>query len=310
MSEAGLKERRGARAPQSLQILDFLDDLLVEHGLAANTIAAYRTDLSAFEAFLEKERGTDVMTASAEDLGAYLSYLARKRRTSATVSRKLSALRRFYRELTLKGEREEDPTRHLSNPKLRRALPHVLTEAEVRALLAAPDRESAEGIRDAAMLEVLYATGLRVTELVSLTADALDRERGFARVVGKGDKERLVPLGEEALELVALYLDGARESLLKKRTSPALFVTRRGGGMTRQAFWHNIKRYALKAGIMKEISPHKLRHSFASHLLDHGADLRAIQMMLGHADISSTEIYTHVANERLRRIHAQFHPRG
>lgn len=290
-------------------IQQFLDDLLVEHGLAFNSLEAYRYDLEGAAAFL-RERGRGLLDAQAGDLADYLADLVERRLAAASSARKLSALRRFYRDLVMRQERSDDPTSLLRRPRLQRPLPKTLSESEVEALLAAPDRATDLGLRDGAMLELLYATGLRVTELVLLAADGLNDSFGYVRVVGKGDKERVVPVGEAALEWVARYRARSRPVLLQGRHVPALFVTHRGEAMTRQNFWYLIRRHAAAAGIQKPISPHGLRHSFASHLLNHGAELRAIQMMLGHADISTTEIYTHVAKERLKQIHARYHPRS
>ncbi|MBF0588555.1 MAG: site-specific tyrosine recombinase XerD [Magnetococcales bacterium] len=288
----------------------FLDDLMIENGLSNNTLAAYRTDLTMLSKFLD-EKGRNLLDAGREQLQEFLVWMNEKKDLSAsTVARRLSGIRRFYRYLMIQDVREDDPGARLSRPKMRRKLPSVLTEMDVDALLDAPDRTTDKGLRDAAMLELLYATGLRVTELVSLTTDGLDAEMGFVRVIGKGDKERMVPVGESALDLILKYRRNARGGLLHGRIATALFVSNRGKAMTRQNFWHIVKNYAGEADIKKKISPHVLRHAFASHLLNHGADLRAVQMMLGHADISTTEVYTHVANERIRRIHEQHHPRA
>ncbi|MEO5377667.1 MAG: site-specific tyrosine recombinase XerD [Magnetococcus sp. DMHC-6] len=281
----------------------------VENGLAKNTLESYRRDLEGvLEIFIQRKVG--FLNATREDIQFFLSNLAKRQMAGSTVARKISSLRRLYRYLALTGLRKEDPTRLLDSPKIIRHLPNTLNETEVESLLAAPDRKTFHGLRDAAMLELLYATGLRVTELVSLTTDGLDEASGFVRVVGKGEKERIVPVGEVAMALVALYQRQARPGLLKGRYVKALFVSNRGQEMTRQNFWYIIKEYAVVAGILKSISPHSLRHSFATHLVNHGADLRAVQMMLGHSDISTTEIYTHVAQERMKRLHEQFHPRG
>ncbi|OSM05010.1 site-specific tyrosine recombinase XerD [Magnetofaba australis] len=292
------------------QILEtFLDRLIIEHGLSANTLDAYRRDLEGFIQFC-RQRGGTVLRATRRDLTDYLANLAEAGRTAATVSRRLSSLRRLFTHLRDAGLREDDPTARLSRPKMRRQIPQTLTEDEVEALLSAPDISTDLGVRDAAMLELMYATGLRVTELVTITTDGVDLEGGFVRVIGKGDKERIVPMGEEALDRVRDYLKHARPMLLRGRRSSALFVTRRAAAMTRHNFWHIVKRCAADAGIVKPLSPHGIRHAFATHLLNHGADLRAVQMMLGHADIATTEIYTHVANERLKRLHEKLHPRG
>ncbi|MBF0148173.1 MAG: site-specific tyrosine recombinase XerD [Magnetococcales bacterium] len=286
----------------------FLDDMLVEHGLSANTLEAYRHDLEGLADHLQR-RGTGWIAAGRDDLAQWLEVMVRERLAPASMARKRSSAGRMFRWLAARELRLDDPTDLLEGPKRGRRLPKVLSEADVEALLAAPDRNDDLGLRDAAMLETLYATGLRVSELVSLTTDALDEGFGFLRVVGKGDKERIVPIGEMALASIQRYQRRSRPVLLGKRAVPDLFVTHRGKGMTRQNFWYIIRRYALLAGIQTELSPHLLRHSFASHLLNHGADLRGVQMMLGHSDISTTEIYTHVARERIKEVHQRFHPR-
>lgn len=300
--------------PDANLIQTFLNDLLVEEGLAANTLEAYRLDLEGLSEFLavhiQKDRPVTLSTLLPEDLANYLEYLFEQKMSTPTVARKMSAIRRLYRYLLVAEERSDDPTRLLKSPKLRRSLPKIFDEAEVEALLMAPEMETELGLRDAAMLELLYATGLRVSELVNLTTDGLDAQFGMVRVVGKGEKERIVPVGESALERVASYFRLSRPVLLAGRKTTALFVTARGGAMTRHNFWHLIRRHAANAGIVKPISPHLLRHSFAVHLLNHDADLRAIQMMLGHVDISTTEIYTHVSKVRMKQVHARYHPRA
>ena len=287
----------------------FLDDMLVEHGLANNTLEAYRTDLLALSEFLAAIN-SDLLKATPEQLADWMASLSHMEFMATTIARKRSAIGRFYRFLGLLDIRADDPTRFLESPRRVRHLPDILSESEVDELIAAPDRTTELGLRDAAMLETLYATGLRVSELVSLTTDGLDAEFGFLRVVGKGDKERVVPVGEVALDLIARYRSESRPVLLKGRNTTALFVSNRGKAMTRQNFWYIIRRHARNAFIEKKISPHLLRHSFASHLLNHGAELRGVQMMLGHADISTTEIYTHVAKERMKRVHGYYHPRS
>lgn len=293
----------------ALLIRDFLDDLLVEQGLSANTLEAYRLDLEGLSEFLVSLK-TNLLSVRQEDLTAFLAHLFQQNLASTTVARKLSATKRLYRYLAVTEIRSNDPTRLLESPKRSRHLPEVWSESEVGDLLASPERDTELGLRDRAMLELLYATGLRVSELVNLTTDSLDVVAGFVRVVGKGDKERVVPVGQLALESISLYAERARFVILKGKKTPALFVTNRGGAMTRQNFWYIIRRHAVNAGIAKSISPHLLRHSFASHLLNHDADLRAVQMMLGHADISTTEIYTHVAKARMKQIYSRFHPRA
>ena len=288
----------------------FCDALWLEDGLSPRTLSSYRADLLRFASWLG-EHGNSLSNADSADIEAYLAHLFGEGGLQArSAARAVSSLRRFYRRLARDGERGDDPTALTASPRLPRSLPKSLTEQQVEALLGAPDVDIAEGFRDRAMLEVLYATGLRVSELVGLPVAAVSLDMGVARVLGKGSKERLVPLGEEALDWAARYLRGARAELLDGRHSEALFVTRRGGPMTRQAFWLRLKRYAVMAGIRSPVSPHVLRHAFATHLLNHGADLRVVQMLLGHADISTTQIYTHVARERLKQLHRQHHPRG
>jgi integrase/recombinase XerD len=285
----------------------FVDTLWVEQGLSANTLAAYRSDLRHFCRWLEA-RDVSLSAASQAELLEYLSAQAGTR--ASTMARRLSTLKRYYRYLLQSGRRGDDPSAEISAPRIPRHLPGSLSEADVEALLAAPDRESDLGQRDRTMLELLYATGLRVSELVQLRLADVNLRQGVVRVMGKGSKERLVPLGEVAQDAIAEYLGGARSAILASRSSDALFPTRRATPMTRQAFWQLIKRYGDAAGIGRPISPHTLRHAFATHLLNHGADLRVVQMLLGHSDISTTQIYTHVARERLKRLHAEHHPRG
>jgi integrase/recombinase XerD len=262
-----------------------------------------------FAAWLHADRGRSLLQAQRADLLAYFSakFPTTKARSAA---RLLSSLKRLYRYLLRENRIESDPTLEIDSPKLPRSLPKTLTEQDVDALLAGADIETPIGLRDKAMLETLYASGLRVSELVTMKGPQLSQDMGVVRVMGKGSKERLVPIGEEALNWLRRYLDEGRPGILDGRQTDALFVTSRGQAMTRQAFWHLIRRYAAKAGIRKPISPHTLRHAFATHLLNHGADLRVVQMLLGHADISTTQIYTHVARERLKQLHAKHHPRG
>ena len=288
----------------------FCDALWLEQGLSANSIAAYRSDVVGCARWLAANGGVSLAQASREQLRDYLAYRGGKGARTRTTARLVSSLRRFFRYLLREGDIKDDPTALIESPKPERPLPTSLTEDQVERLLAAPDVASAIGLRDRAMLETLYATGLRVSELVGLTLARVSLHQGVVRVVGKGDKERLVPLGEEALEWLNQYLRGARGDLLGNRASDAVFVTARAGPLTRQAFWHNIKRYAARAGITTHLSPHTLRHAFATHLLNHGADLRVVQMLLGHADLSTTQIYTQVARARLQELHALHHPRG
>ncbi len=291
----------------SAQVERFLDSLWVEDGVSDNTLKAYRADLRSFSAFLVRHTRT-LETASESDVLGWLS--EQTRQSTRTAARRLSATRRFYGYLLRERLVTRDPTLRVETPRLGRALPKSLSEADVDALLLAPDTSRPLGLRDRAMLELLYATGLRVSELVNLTLSRISLAQGVVRIIGKGDRERLVPLGEEANGWVSRFMEQARPSLLHGAHSEHLFPTQRGTGMTRQAFWHLIKRYALKAGINATLSPHTLRHAFATHLLNHGADLRVVQMLLGHADISTTQIYTHVARERLKKLHQQHHPRG
>ena len=288
----------------------FCDHLWLEDGLAELTLAAYRRDLNAFAAWLGKERAHGLDEAVAGDIEAYLAWRFAHRSQPRSAARYTSALKRFYRYLLRERLIAADPTLNLDRPKLPRALPKTLTETDVERLLAAAETGTPMGLRDGAMLETLYATGLRVSELVGLKLTALNLNDGVLRVTGKGNKDRLVPLGEEAVLRLRRYLTEARPLLLENKLSDMVFVTARGDGMTRQAFWYLIKRCAQAAGITRPLSPHTLRHAFATHLLNHGADLRVVQMLLGHSDISTTQIYTHVARERLKQLHAQHHPRG
>ena len=285
----------------------FLDALWMENGASDNTLAAYRSDLSAFAVWLNSQ-GSMLQEAKDGDLRTYLATF--KNQSVRTLARRLSSLRRMYGYLVREGVMKHDPSAKVESPRLGRPLPHSLTEAEVEALLNAPDTRKILGMRDRVMLEVLYATGLRVSELINLTPLQINLRQGVIRVVGKGNKERLIPLGEEAVSWLQRYIDEARTDLVKGRSNDVLFPTQRGSAMTRQAFWYLIKRYAQLAEINKPLSPHILRHAFATHLLNNGADLRVVQMLLGHSDISTTQIYTHVARERLKNLHATHHPRG
>ena len=295
---------------QNIQLIDqFLDAVWLESGLSANTLTAYRTDLKKMSDWLEKQK-RPLDKASKSELLDYLAHTVRSGASVRSSARQLSSLRRFYRYLAREGIAESDPTSDLESPVIGKTLPKTLSESSVEQLLAAPAENTALGIRDRAMLETIYATGLRVSELVNLALSELDSAAGLVRVTGKGGRERIVPLGEEALAYLAHYLNDARPELLGDRVSEAVFVTRRGGPMSRQAFWQLIKRYATIAGVGEALSPHSLRHAFATHLLNHGADLRSVQMLLGHSDLSTTQIYTHVARARLQSLHAEHHPRG
>ena len=302
--------------PEQQEIERFIDHLWMESGLSENTLAAYRNDLSGFALWLQG-RGQSIIRIATSDIQAFLAYnydLKQKRRS---VARLLSTLRRFDQYLFRESRIAEDPTTLLESPKGDRSLPLSLNEQQVDDLLAAPDVSDDLGLRDRTMLEILYATGLRVSELVSLQSSQISLDQGVIRVIGKGDKERLVPVGEVALDWLVKYYRSARPQLLHKQGANSgsqcseVFVTRRGKAMTRQAFWYMIKRYAPLAGIPAEqLSPHTLRHAFATHLLNHGADLRVVQMLLGHSDISTTQIYTHVADQRLRDMYHSHHPRA
>ncbi|MDX1571727.1 MAG: site-specific tyrosine recombinase XerD [Xanthomonadales bacterium] len=285
----------------------FLDSIWAEDGLARNSLESYRFDLLAFSAFLRDRALSD---ARRDDLLDYLSYRSRLGFSARSNARMLSCLRRFYGHLKSRQGLEHDPTERIEHPRQGRPLPKALTETEVERLLAAPDIETPLGLRDRAMLELVYACGLRVSELVGLEVNQVNTRAGVVRVLGKGDKERLVPVGETALDWLDHYLQEARDDLLKGRAAIALFVTTRGAGMTRQAFWHAVRRHARAAGISRPISPHMLRHSFATHLLNNGADLRVVQLLLGHRDLSTTQIYTYLSQESLQDLHAEHHPRG
>ena len=287
----------------------FCDALWLQDGLSANTLEAYRRDLEGLDRWFS-QRGASLERASRADLQEYLSQCV-SRKSARTAARLLSSLRRFYGYLVREEKIKTDPTALIDSPKLGRPLPRSLTEEQVEKLLESPDVTKPLGLRDRAMLETLYATGLRVSELVGLTLSQVSLTQGVVRVIGKGDKERLVPMGEEAISWISRYLAEGRPKLVRHRSTDALFTTTRGGPMTRQAFWHNLKNHTRKAGIEpKRLSPHTLRHAFATHLLNHGADLRVVQMLLGHADLSTTQIYTHVAQARLKTLHEQHHPRG
>jgi|TARA_B110000483_G_scaffold187523_1_gene222190 integrase/recombinase XerD len=302
--------KQGSEKNQT-DISGYLDTLWLERGLSENTLMAYRRDLQMTAQWLEK-RSQGQMALLQADNDALIEFMVQRK--SAGVSDKssarwLSTLRGFYRYMIFNQRLVDDPTQKLEHPKLGRSLPSSLSPAQVEALLAAPDVTNALGLRDRTMLEVLYASGLRITELVTLELANVNQRQGVVRVIGKGNKERLVPTGENALDWLSRYLRDARLSLLPAGGS-VLFPSRLGRVMTRQTFWHAIKKYALQAGIQKNISPHTLRHAFATHLVDNGADLRAVQMMLGHSDLSTTQIYTHVAQQRLKELVQEHHPRG
>ncbi|MDD5611966.1 MAG: site-specific tyrosine recombinase XerD, partial [Gallionella sp.] len=292
------------------ELLDeFCDNLWLEDGLARNTLESYRRDLNKFAVWLEAGRGAPLLQADHGDVQGYLAHLfGVEAARASSAARNLSSLKRLYRYLLRQGRVATDPTLKIDTPKLPRNLPKTLTEQDVELLLAAPDVQTPLGLRDRTMFEVLYASGLRVSELVGLRLAQVSRDMGVLRVTGKGNKDRLVPLGEDALDWLERYLSDGRAVLLDGQVSDALFVTARGGAMTRQMFWYLIKQHARRGGLHKPLSPHTLRHAFATHLLNHGADLRVVQLLLGHADISTTQIYTHVARERLKKLHAEHHP--
>lgn len=296
---------------QENELAAFLDSLWLEDGLSKNTLAAYRQDLNAFIAFLQERRSVATLFAiTPEDIQAWLAQMHLQTKPS-TVNRRLATLRRFYAWAIQSHRIDEDPCLHIKAVKQAARFPKSLSEAQVELLLAAPDLNTPGGLRDRAMLETLYATGLRVSELTALKIFHLALKEGFLRVIeGKGAKERIVPLGEEALYWLERYLLEARPELLKGRLDDAVFITRLGSAMSRQAFWQLVKKYAKQQDIQVPLSPHVLRHAFATHLLNHGADLRVVQMLLGHADISTTQIYTHVARERLKTLHQKHHPRA
>lgn len=292
------------------EIDNFCDALWLEDGLAKATLDSYRSDLGRFARWLAEQNAEPLLDVRETTLTAFIAKISREIRASSQ-ARHLSTLRRFYRWQVTRGRLVVDPTKKLLSPSLPSRLPKVMSEKQVEALLNAPNLDHPLGLRDRAMLETLYATGLRVSELVNLKQHEIGFNEGVLRVIGKGSKERLVPLGEVALDWLGEYLKNARPEIIKDQLSDAMFVTARGGAMTRQAFWQLIKRYAALAGIdPARLSPHVLRHAFATHLLNHGADLRVVQLLLGHSDISTTQIYTHVARERLKTLHAIHHPRG
>ncbi|TBW57842.1 site-specific tyrosine recombinase XerD [Marinobacter halodurans] len=289
----------------------FNDALWLEFGLGERTREAYCGDLARLSAWLEKQPGhPPLKDASRINLLAWISEGMAAGTRASTAARRLSGLRRFYRFLLREGVIGEDPTLRIDSPNQPKRLPDTLSEQDVEQLLAEPDPSVAIELRDRAMLEILYGCGLRVSELVNLTVDQVNLRQGVVRITGKGDKERLVPMGEEALDWLSRYMREARGELLRQRPADALFPGNRAQAMTRQTFWHRIKLYASRAGIRKKLSPHTLRHAFATHLLNHGADLRVVQMLLGHADLSTTQIYTHVARQRLQELHGEHHPRG
>jgi integrase/recombinase XerD len=297
-------------APPDQRLIDeFLEAAWAEIGLADNSLESYRFDLTGFGLWVSG-RGGDLISAQRSDVLDYLGRRSRLGFAASSNARLLSCLRHFYGDLQRRRHRPDDPTERVDHPRKGMGLPKVMTEQEVESLLQAPDQESPLGLRDRAMLELMYATGLRVSELVSLRGEQVNLRQGVVRVLGKGGKERLVPLGEVSIDWLQRYLSDARPLLMAGSECGELFVTNRRKGMTRQAFWHAVRRHGRAAGLAKAPSPHMLRHSFATHLLNHGADLRVVQLLLGHSDLSTTQIYTHVAQQALKDLHAQHHPRG
>ena len=291
-------------------IQQFSQYLWLEHGLSDNTRSAYQTDLKQCGLWLGDKKTTILLSANREKLEAYFQHLYQEKFTARSIARILSALRRFYQWLLLERHIKVDPTLNIVSPKLGRPLPKTLSELDVEALLEAPDLTTALGLRDRAMLEFLYAAGLRISELINLQLTQVNLKQGVVQVTGKGDKMRLVPIGENASDWFERYCLDARPELLKGRASDYVFLSQQAKAMTRQTFWHRIKQYAIEANVNPAISPHTLRHAFATHLLNHGADLRVVQMLLGHSDVSTTTIYTHIAQARLQKLHQEHHPRG
>ncbi len=289
---------------------DYLAYLTVERGLAGNTLEAYGRDLRSYVGFLTSHALTDFAETSKETVRAYLEHLYQIGRATSTISRNLAAIKSFYQFLVRENWLSVDPSEHLESPKVEKRLPHVMSLTEVEALLSQPAQDEPCSLRDKAMLEVLYATGIRVSELVSLDRTDVNLEAGYLRCLGKGSKERIVPLGSVAIRALAVYMQSGRPKLVKIAAETALFVNQHGRRLTRQGFWKIIKRYAKEANIDESITPHTLRHSFATHLLENGADLRSVQEMLGHADISTTQIYTHVTRNRLKEVYQKAHPRA
>lgn len=307
----GKQEKTILSAENEIAINDFISMLWIEKGLSNNTAGAYRSDLTKFSLFLQRHSTAtpDLASVQKEDIQAFLTLRFEKKLSQRSTSRFLSSSRSFFKYAITKKWRVDNPTQGLSNPKLPSYLPSTLTEQQVDQLLSAPSDNDAINARDKAMLEVLYATGIRVSELVNLQMNEVSLLQGVIRVMGKGNKERLVPLGEVAIDCLSAYLKEWRPQLLSK-PSNTIFPSKRGTTMTRQTFWHRIKLHAKQAGIQAHLSPHTLRHAFATHLLNHGADLRVVQMLLGHSDLSTTQIYTHVATERLQSLVKNHHPRG
>ncbi len=308
MSKTPLNKAQLAADEQLIE--QFMDALWMEHGLSKHTLSAYQADLKGLAKWAASGHGGGLLSLNKIHLQSYLAHRITQGIKARSTARMLSTLRRFYQYQIRENQLTEDPSALLESPKLGVPLPKTMSEREVEALLEAPDLNDPLGLRDRAMLELLYATGLRVSELVNMEITDISLAQGVLRVIGKGDKERMVPMGEEAASWIRNYVKNARGDILGQHVSNSLFVTRRGSAMTRQMFWVIIKRHAKTAGIRESLSPHVLRHAFATHLLNHGADLRVVQMLLGHSDLSTTQIYTHIAKERLKELHAQHHPRG
>jgi integrase/recombinase XerD len=310
MTQEPVKPEADAAATAAEAVVErFLDAIWMERGLSKNTLAAYRADLMALARWLAQQ-SVSLVDASRTHLLDFIAWRVESGARPRSTARQLSSFRRFFRYLVREGRRSDDPTAKIQMPKIGRTLPKSLSEEEVESLLSAPATDDPLGFRDRTMLEVLYATGLRVTELINLRYTQVNLNQGVVRIRGKGNKERLIPLGETSVDWLKRFIDGPRGEILLERQTDYLFPTRRGERMTRQAFWHIIKRYARTAGVERDLSPHTLRHAFATHLLNHGADLRVVQMLLGHSDLSTTQIYTHVARERLKELHSEHHPRG
>ena len=286
---------------------NFIDELWLEKGLSKNTLSAYRHDISSFTVWY---KGSSLLEVQRVDLLDYLAKRLKDGYSSRSTARSLSSLRAFYNHITIKYNLKENPTSRIDSPKLGHSLPKTLSEEEVEKLIKAPDLDEDIGLRDRAMLEIIYACGLRVSELIKLDILNLNLRQGVIRVIGKGEKERLVPMGEEALYWVERYINNSRPNLLKDNKVSELFLSKRGSSMTRQTFWYRIKEYAAKASIKEDLSPHTLRHAFATHLINHGADLRTVQLLLGHSSLSTTQIYTEVARHRMKELHNEHHPRG
>ena len=310
MASTDSNKSSNASVERSEELVDrFLDAIWMERGLSQNTLGAYRADLMTLGRGLAEQNKT-IDKADKADLLAFIAQRVESGAKPRSTARQLSSFRRFFRYIMREGMRDSDPTADIEMPRIGRSLPKTLSEDEVDSLLNAPNTDEPLGHRDRAMLELLYATGLRVSELINLKQSQINFNQGVLRIVGKGDRERLIPLGDESQRWLRDFIDGPRMEILLERQTDYLFPTRRGDRMTRQAFWHIIKRYAEKAGIRKKMSPHSLRHAFATHLLNRGADLRVVQLLLGHSDLSTTQIYTHVARERLKDLHSEHHPRG